>query len=81
MAITADAFMGIIIALMFFSLGVATTVVANRGVPSSRQTRDSTGEPVVVTGVTRDYPNIIFGSMFIIIGVVLFTMAARAIMS
>ena len=81
MAITADAFMGIIIALMFFSLGVATTVVANRGKMVPAFSTDKNGEPVTGQVVVRDYPNIVFGSLFIVLGVTLFAMATRAIMA
>ena len=81
MAITADAFMGIIIALMFFSLGVATTVVANRGKMVPAFSTDKNGEPVTGQVVVRDYPNIVFGSLFIVLGVTLFAMAVRAIMA
>jgi len=81
MAITADAFMGIIIALMFFSLGVATTIVANRGKTVPAFSTDKNGEPVTAQVVVRDYPNIVFGSLFIVLGVTLFALAVRAIMA
>jgi hypothetical protein len=81
MAITADAFMGIIIALMFFSLGVATTVVANRGKTVPAFSTNKNGEPMTSQVVVRDYPNIVFGSLFIVLGVTLFAMAVRAIMA
>ena len=76
MAITADAFMGIIIALMFFALGIATTAVANRGKTVPSFSTDKNGEPVTGQVVVRDYPNIVFGSLFIVLGVTLFAMAS-----
>lgn len=81
MAITADAFMGIIIALMFFALGIATTAVANRGKTVPSFSTDKNGEPVTGQVVVRDYPNIVFGSLFIVLGVTLFAMSVRAIMA
>jgi len=81
MAVSADSFMGIIISLMFFALGVATTAVANKGKTVPSFSRDSNGEPVTGQVVVRDYPNIVFGSIFIVLSVTIFAMAVRAMMA
>jgi hypothetical protein len=81
MAVTADSFMGIIISLMFFALGVATVAVANRGTPKAKFGTDSSGEPITTTVIIKDYPNIVFGSLFIFLSVTIFAMAVRAMMS
>jgi hypothetical protein len=80
MAITADSFMGIIIGLLFFALGVATVAVANRGQKRTGFARDSSGEPVTTSVIVKDYPNIVFGSLFIALSVTILVMAVRAMM-
>jgi hypothetical protein len=81
MAITADALMGILIGLMFFALGVATVAIANRGKKQTGFARDSSGEPVTTTIIIKDYPNIVFGSIFIVLSVSILVMTGSAIMS
>ena len=81
MAITADALMGIIIGLMFFALGVATVAIANRGKQRTGFGKDSTGEPVTTTVIVKDYPNIVFGSIFIVLSVTILAMTGSAIMA
>jgi len=80
MAITADSFMGIIIGLLFFALGVATVAVANRGQKKTGFAMDSSGQTVATAVVSKDYPNIVFGSLFITLSVVVLAMAVRAMM-
>jgi hypothetical protein len=81
MALSADVFMGILISLLFFALGVATTAVANKGKQVPSFSRDANGEPVTGQVTLRDYPNIVFGSIFIVLSVVIFAMAVRAAMA
>jgi hypothetical protein len=81
MAFSADALMGILIGLMFFALGVTTTAIANKGRKVPSFAVDSNGEPVTAPVIVRDYPNIIFGSVFITLSVVVLVMAGRAAMS
>jgi hypothetical protein len=81
MPFTADAFMGILIGLMFFALGVTTTVLANRGKPTTVYGTDANGEPTSSPSVIRDTPNIIFGSIFIIMSVTILAMTGRAVFS
>jgi len=81
MPFSADALMGIFIGLMFFALGVSTTVIANRGKPTTVYGTDANGEPTSRPAVIRDTPNIIFGSLFIIMSVVILAMTGRAVFS
>jgi hypothetical protein len=81
MAITADALMGIMIGLMFFALGVATVAIANRGKKQAGFGTDSSGEPVTTTVIVKDYPNIVFGSIFIVFSVTILVMTGSAIMA
>jgi len=78
MAFSADVLMGILIGLMFFALGVATVAIANRGKKVPSFTTDANGEPVTAPVIVRDYPNIVFGSLFIVLSVVVLAMAGRA---
>jgi hypothetical protein len=81
MGFSADAFMGLILGLMFFALGVATITVANKGQSVPSFGTDRNGEPVTTKIVIKDYINITFGSVFLVQGVVIFVMAVRAAMS
>jgi hypothetical protein len=81
MAISADSFMGLVISLLFFALGVATVAVANKGTPKTGFSRDSSGEPVATTVIVKDYVNIVFGSLFIMMSIAIFALAVSAIVA
>jgi hypothetical protein len=81
MAFSADALFGIFIGLIFFALGVATLVQANRGKKVPSFGFSSSGDPISTTTVVKDYPNIVFGSLFLVLSVTLLTFTGKAISS
>jgi hypothetical protein len=81
MAFSADALFGIFIGLMFFALGVSTLVQANRGRKVPGFGFNSNGDPVSTMTVVKDYPNIVFGSLFLVLSMTTLTFTGKAIMN
>jgi hypothetical protein len=74
--ITATAIVGVVLTGLFFSLGTATVYQANKTVAPSTGYGTSTN-----TAAPKDYPNIVFGSLFLFFAIVLAYYTGRAILS
>jgi hypothetical protein len=68
--LSATALFGFVLAALFFSLGTATVYQANNPL------KKTTG-----TATPKDFPNIVFGSLFLFMSLLLVYFTARAIFS
>lgn len=79
--LSATAVFGLVIAGLFFSLGTTTVYQANKPVASATSTGSTASSTGTVAAPLKDYPNIIFGSLFLFFSVVLAYFTGRAIFS
>lgn len=83
--LSATAMFGFVLAALFFSLGTATVYQANNPVAGGQKTSLSLNGMTTTTTTTaappKDYPNIVFGSLFLAFAVVLAWFTGRAILN
>lgn len=79
MGFSADALFGIFIGLIFFALAVSTLIQANKGRKVPILSVDANGNPVSALGVVKDYPNIVFGSLFLAMSVAILAFTGKAL--
>lgn len=79
--LSATAIFGIVLTGLFFSLGTSTVYQANNPIPASSSSVSQNGTTTTTTTASgpKDYPNIVFGSFFLLFSVLLAIFTFRAI--
>lgn len=79
--LSATALFGIVLTGLFFSLGTTTVYQANNPIKlaSSSMSSGATTTTTTTTAANKDYPNIVFGSLFLLFAVLLAIFTFRAI--